>query len=224
MLKRNKRSNFNEFLHDRPMENQRLTTPFPRPKYLAKSFSTGTGVYGQNPCGGILMSAMTIGRQLALATAPNRRSQSYTSGGKTRLAGGFASMMCWRRFAKRSLVLAVLFVSLGPVQLVFGSKGLTESPNQEEQTGNILSVRKVLRDQYFLSRYPRIHYYILFVSVRISNQNYCTQYETPVLDEIADVSSATSKDVTVVVKGKTITIQTPQGHKLKTRLVNGNQC
>ncbi|MGB7603458.1 MAG: hypothetical protein WBM24_24355 [Candidatus Sulfotelmatobacter sp.] len=56
-------------------------------------------------------------------------------------------------------------------------------------------MRKVLRNQYFVSRYPQIHYYMLYISLRISDQTYCSEYETPVLDEIEDVTSATGKSV-----------------------------
>jgi hypothetical protein len=88
----------------------------------------------------------------------------------------------------------------------------------------VLSVRKVLRDQYFLSRYPRTHYYILYISLRVPDQMCCTEYETPVLDEIADVTSAINQEVAIGVKGKSVLIQTPKGHKLKAHLVKGSQC
>jgi hypothetical protein len=81
-----------------------------------------------------------------------------------------------------------------------------------------------LRNKYFLSRYPHIHYYNLYITLRVSDQTYCTEYETPVLDEIDDVTSATNRDLVVVVKDETITIRTPKERKLKARLVNGNQC
>lgn len=139
--------------------------------------------------------------------------------------GVVASMMFWSGTAKRSLVLAVsLAVCMGPVQLGLGSICWAESGNQEEQTGKIVNVRKVLRDPYFISRYPHIHYYILYISLRVSGQTYCSDYETPVLDEIEDLTAATSQDVAVVIKGKTITIRTPKGRKLKARLAKGNQC
>lgn len=131
-------------------------------------------------------------------------------------------MKCWNGLAKRSFAFTVLLaVSMAPGERMFGSSSAA-SANQAEQAGRILSVRKVLRDQYFLSRYPQIHYCMLYISLGVSEETYCTEYETPVLDEIADVSSATS--IVMVVKGKTITICTPKGRKLKTRLVNRNQC
>ena len=96
--------------------------------------------------------------------------------------------------------------------------------NENQQTAQILSVRTVLRNQYFVSRYPQIHYYMLYISLRLSDQAYCSEYETPVLDEIEDVTSANGKSVEVVLKGKSIVIRTPKGRKLKAHLVDGKKC
>jgi len=68
----------------------------------------------------------------------------------------------------------------------------------------VLSVRIVRRGQYFLSRYPQIHYYLLYISLSISDRTYCTEYETLVLDEIVDISSVPGQNANVVVKGKNI--------------------
>ena len=76
------------------------------------------------------------------------------------------------------------------------------SSNENQQTARILSVRKVLRNQYFVSRYPQIHDYMLYISLRISDQTYCSEYETPVLNEIEDVTSATGKSVEVVSRAR----------------------
>ncbi|HEV2397143.1 MAG TPA: hypothetical protein VGS27_09410 [Candidatus Sulfotelmatobacter sp.] len=92
------------------------------------------------------------------------------------------------------------------------------------RTAKVLSVRKVLRNQYFLSRYPQMHYYMLYISLSVSDQTYCTEYETPVLDEIADVTSAINQNISVIVKGKSVLIQAPKGHKLKAHLAKGSQC
>ena len=65
----------------------------------------------------------------------------------------------------------------------------------------MLSVRKVLRDQYPLSRHPQIHlihYCLLYISLSVSDQTYWTEYETPVLDEIADVTSAINQKALVL--------------------------
>jgi hypothetical protein len=48
----------------------------------------------------------------------------------------------------------------------------------------------VLENRYFVSRYPQIHYHLLYFAVRTSDQTYCAEYETPVLDEIDDLFSA----------------------------------
>jgi hypothetical protein len=61
------------------------------------------------------------------------------------------------------------------------------SSTKGQQIGKILSVRKVLENRYFVSRYPQIHYYLLYFAVRTSDQTYCAEYETPVLDEIDDL-------------------------------------
>ena len=65
---------------------------------------------------------------------------------------------------------------------------------------------------------------MLYITIRISDQTYCAEYETPVLDEIDDVFSANAKDVEVVLKDKRIILRTPKGRKLKARLVETKQC
>ncbi len=122
------------------------------------------------------------------------------------------------------LAMFVLEVCLEPIQCAYGSGRAPTSSNESQQTAQILSVRKVLRSQYFVSRYPQIHYYMLYISLRISEQTYCSEYETPVLDEIEDVTSANGKSVEVVLKGKSIVIRTPKGRKLKAHLVDGKKC
>jgi hypothetical protein len=98
------------------------------------------------------------------------------------------------------------------------------SSSEGQQIGKILSVRKVLENRYFISRYPQIHYYLLYFAVRTSDQTYCAEYETPVLDEIDDLFSAKDKNVEVVLKGKSLTLRTPKGRKLKAHLVEQKQC
>jgi len=93
-----------------------------------------------------------------------------------------------------------------------------------QRVGKVLNVRKVLRNPYFLSRYPSTHYYLLYFAVRVSGQTYCSEYETPVLDEIEDVFSAKDKDVEFVLKGKNLKLRTLQGRTIKAHLVEGKQC
>ena len=122
------------------------------------------------------------------------------------------------------LAMFVLEACLAPIQCAYGSGLAPTSSNESQQTAQVLSVRKVLHNQYFVSRYPQIHYYMLYISLRISEQTYCSEYETPVLDEIEDVTSANGKSVDVVLKGKSIVIRIPKGRKLKAHLVERKQC
>jgi hypothetical protein len=69
-----------------------------------------------------------------------------------------------------------------------------------------------------------MHYYLLYFAVRTSDQTHCAEYETPVLDEIDDLFSAKDKDVEFVLKGKSLTLRTPKGRKLKAHLVEQKQC
>jgi hypothetical protein len=105
-----------------------------------------------------------------------------------------------------------------------GSAPPPSSSSEGQQIGKILSVRKALRNQYLGSRYPQMHYYLLYFAVRTSAQSYCAEYETPVLDEIDDLFSAKDKDVEFVLKGKSLTLRTPKGRKLKAHLVEQKQC
>jgi hypothetical protein len=132
--------------------------------------------------------------------------------------------------AHRELRQSVLpFVLLATVVLAATEYGYSSTPppsssNEGQQIGKILSVRKALRNQYFGSRYPQMHYYLLYFAVRTSTQTYCAEYETPVLDEIDDLFSAKDKDVEFVLKGKSLTLRTPKGRKLKAHLVEQKQC
>jgi hypothetical protein len=105
-----------------------------------------------------------------------------------------------------------------------GSPPPPSSSGEGQQIGKILSVRKVLENCYFVSRYPQIHYYMLYFAIRVSDRTYCSEYETPVLDEIDDLFSAKDKDVEFVIKGKSLTLRTPKGRKLKAHLVEQKQC
>ena len=98
------------------------------------------------------------------------------------------------------------------------------SSSEGQQIGKILSVRKVLENRYFVSRYPQVHYYMLYFAVRTSEQTYCAEYETPVLDEIDDLFSAMDKDVDFVLKGKNLTLRTLKGRRLKAHLGDQRQC
>jgi hypothetical protein len=105
-----------------------------------------------------------------------------------------------------------------------GSPPPPSSPGEGQQIGKILSVRKLLENRYFVSRYPQIHYYLLYFAVRTSDKTYCVEYETPILDEIDDLFSAKDKDVEIALKGKGLTLRTPKGRRIKAHLVEERQC
>ena len=126
-----------------------------------------------------------------------------------------------RSFWALALLASVVFAATSYAQ---GSAPLPSSSSEGQQIGKILSVRKVLRNQYFGSRYPQMHYYLLYFAVRTSNQTYCAEYETPVVDEIDDLFSAKDKDVEFVLKGKILSLRTPKGRKLKAHLAEQKRC
>jgi len=126
-----------------------------------------------------------------------------------------------RRSVLPLVLLATIFVA---ARYGHSSAPPPSSSREDQQIGKILSVRKVLENRYFVSRYPQIHYYLLYFAVRTSDQTYCTEYETPVLDEIDDLFSAKDKDVEFVLNGKNLTLRTPNGRKIKAHLVKQNQC
>ena len=130
------------------------------------------------------------------------------------------------RELRRSVLPVVLLatVVLAATGYGYSSGPPPSSANESQHIGKILSVRKVLENRYFVSRYPQIHYYLLYFAVRTSAQTYCAEYETPVLDEIDDLFSAKDKDVEFVLKGKSLTLRTPKGRKLKAHLVEQKQC
>jgi hypothetical protein len=128
-------------------------------------------------------------------------------------------MSRWSKIPLLLLYAILISIFIGPAPPASG--GTLENGNQ---AAKVLGIRKVLRDPYFVSRYPHTHYYVLYISLSVSNQTYCSEYETPVLDEIWDVTSAINHEVSLVVSGKSFLIQAPNGHQLKAHLANANQC
>ena len=130
------------------------------------------------------------------------------------------------RKLRRSVLSLVLLatVVLAATRYAHGSAPPPSSSSESQQIAKILSVRKVLANHYFVSRYPLIHYYLLYFAVRTSDQTYCAEYETPVLEEIDDLFSAKDKDLEIVLKGKSLTLRTPKGWKFKARIVEQEQC
>jgi hypothetical protein len=115
--------------------------------------------------------------------------------------------------------------------VVFAAAGFAQSsapaprPSSEvQQTGKILSVRKVPLGYHFVSRYPQVRYYLLFFTVRVSERTYCAEYETPVTQEIDGLFAARDNDVAVVLNGKKLSVRTPNGKIVKALVSERNQC
>ncbi|MGA7077650.1 MAG: hypothetical protein WBQ43_21400 [Terriglobales bacterium] len=132
--------------------------------------------------------------------------------------------MAHRELRRSVLPLVLLATIVLAAKYGHSSAPPPSSSSEGQQIGKILSVRKVLGNRYFVSRYPQIHYYFLYFAVRTSDQTYCSEYETPVLDEIDDLFSAKDKDVEFVLNGKNLTLRTPHGRKIKAHLVEKKQC
>ena len=132
--------------------------------------------------------------------------------------------MAYRELRRSVLQLILLATIVLAPRYGHSSVPPLSSSSEGQQIGKILSVRKVLENRYFVSRYPQIHYYLLYFAVRASDQTYCAEYETPVLDEIDDLFSAKDKDIEFVLNGKNLTLRTSSGRKIKAHLVKQNQC
>ena len=128
--------------------------------------------------------------------------------------------MAFHRELRRGVLACVLCAGVFLVSIASAQSSAPPpaSSSESPQIGKILSVKKVLRTPYFVSRFPQIHYYMLYFAIHASERTYCGEYETPVLDEIDDLFSAKNKDVEFVLKGKSLTLTTPKGWKLKARL------
>jgi hypothetical protein len=75
-------------------------------------------------------------------------------------------------------------------------------------------------------RYPRIHDFDVYFSLRVSEQTYCGDYETVVLDEIGDLMGSDGKDVEIILdkSKKKVTLYTARKRKLIARLVRMRLC
>jgi hypothetical protein len=93
------------------------------------------------------------------------------------------------------------------------------------QKAKIVSVRQIKQTNSFpLSRYPSVARFTIDFAFRLASGNYCTAYETPVLDEVQDLVSANGQDVMVEVHGRKITVILPNGRKIRAELVKDTQC
>jgi len=130
------------------------------------------------------------------------------------------------RGVQHSALSLVLLVTLVLPQASFAQRSVLQRPASggQEQIGTILTVRKVPVGSHFVTRYPQIRYSRLYFTVRVSEQTYCGEYETPVIDEMNDLLAAKGADIGVVLTGKRLTVRTPKGAKLKAWLSEPRQC
>jgi len=89
----------------------------------------------------------------------------------------------------------------------------------------IVSVRQIKQTSSFpMSRYPTVARFTIDFAFRLASGNYCTAYETPVLDEVQDLVSANGQEVEVEIHGKKITVILPNGRRIRAELVKDTQC
>jgi hypothetical protein len=89
---------------------------------------------------------------------------------------------------RRSVLPLALFATVGFAATGYGhsSSPPPSSSNEGHQIGKILSVRKVLANRYFGSRYPQTHYYLLYFAFARPTRHIALSTK-PVLDEIDDL-------------------------------------
>jgi hypothetical protein len=74
--------------------------------------------------------------------------------------------------AHRELLRSVLPLVLLATIVLAAKYGHSSAPppsssSEGQQIGKTLSVQRVLENRYFVSRYPQIHYYLLYFAVRV---------------------------------------------------------
>lgn len=103
---------------------------------------------------------------------------------QSRIGRATAPMASCRELRQHILLVALLVgVFLAAIGNAHGSAATPALSNQGHLIGKVLSVRKVLCTAYFVSRFSQIHYYMLYFTVRVADQTYCSEYEIPVLVE-----------------------------------------
>lgn len=113
--------------------------------------------------------------------------------------------------------------------LLAASLSLAQAPSSVPpdglHTARIVSVRQIKQTNSFpMSRYPTVARFTIDFAFRLASGTYCTAYETPVLDEVQDLVSATGQEVKVEIHGKKITVILPNGRRIRAELVKDTQC
>lgn len=93
------------------------------------------------------------------------------------------------------------------------------------QTAKVLSVRQIRHSPGLNpSRFSGPVYFTIDFALQVSANNYCVDYETPILDEVQDLRSANGKEVRVEMRGKKLAVVLPSGRRIKAELVKQTEC
>jgi hypothetical protein len=130
---------------------------------------------------------------------------------------------------KRSAPWHVHVITLGMSCLLCATSPMfgQASASPARETGKVSGVRSVLRVMPLCTpRYPRIHDFDVYFSLRIGQQKYCVDYNTVVLDEIQELTRSEGKDldISVDVRRNKVILYPPQSRKLKARIVRPDLC
>ena len=135
------------------------------------------------------------------------------------------SDMAYNKLLRNALSLVLLAPLVLPSTSLAQRSALGHRASSEgQQTGTILSVRKIPVGYHSFTRYPQIRYYRLYLTVLVSGQTYCGEYETPVIEEINDLFAAKGWEIFILLNGKRLTVKTPTGRNFKAWLSEPRQC
>jgi hypothetical protein len=117
----------------------------------------------------------------------------------------------------------VLVICLAVIYLLLASPLVFAQASS--QTATVVSVRSIRHmDGPFPSRFPHPIYFTIDFAFRTSAGSYCTGYETPVLDEVQELTASQGKEVRVEIRGKKFIVTLPTGRKIKAELEKPTQC
>jgi hypothetical protein len=127
-----------------------------------------------------------------------------------------------RQFSCTLLLLGTTFV------LCFNAQGQNatsapSSPATGTQTGTIVEThsdkRVVQTGRWYLTRQFTVDF-----SVKCSNQTYCGEVTTTVVNEVDDLMASKGKPVELLASAKDIDVTLQNGRRIKARQVAANKC
>jgi hypothetical protein len=125
----------------------------------------------------------------------------------------------------RVRIICRFFLALLLANLICWAQVSSSFPPDGLHRARIVSVRQIKQTSGFpMSRYPTVARFTIDFAFRLASGNYCTAYETPVLDEVQDLVSANGQEVEVEIHGKKITVILPNGRRIRAELVKDTQC